>query len=147
MTDTLERHLAAAAANDIDALMTTLAPDVELVSPLSARMVFRETSDLRVLMSLIYGSLRDVRWHDRVGDGDVRVVTGQARIGGVTRTEATVFELAADGRIRRIRPHIRPWLALTVDALVVGPKLWHNPGVVARALRSPGVMLAPAPPQ
>ena len=46
-----------------------------------------------------------------------------------------VFELDADGRIRRISPHLRPWLALTLFALVLGPKVGRRPGVMWRALR------------
>lgn len=136
MSDVVERYLSAASANDVDALMQTLSPHAELVSPLSGRMVFRGSRDLRVLMTVIYGSLREMRWQDLVGDGSVRVATGSARVGPVRRTEATVFELGGDGLIRRIRPHIRPWLALTVDAVVVGPKFYRHPGVVLRALRA-----------
>jgi hypothetical protein len=46
-----------------------------------------------------------------------------------------VFELAPDGRIRRIGPHLRPWLALTVFAARLGPKVARRPGVIGRALR------------
>ena len=46
-----------------------------------------------------------------------------------------VFELATDGRIRKISPHLRPWLALTLFALLLGPKIGIHPGVVLRALR------------
>ena len=65
----------------------------------------------------------------------VRVVIGDGRIGPLTLGDAMVFELAEDGRIRRIRPHLRPWLALTLLALVLGPKLARHPGVLMRALR------------
>jgi hypothetical protein len=50
-------------------------------------------------------------------------------------TDAMVFELAPDGRIRKISPHLRPWLALTVFAAVLGPKVARRPGSVRRALR------------
>lgn len=89
--DALDRYLAASSANDIDALMGTLAPDAEVFSPISGRMVFRGHDDLR--------------------------------------------ELADDGRIKTIRPHLRPWLALTLFALVLGPKVARHPGIVLRALR------------
>jgi hypothetical protein len=46
-----------------------------------------------------------------------------------------IFELASDGRIDRIRPHLRPWLALTVFALMLGPRVARHPGLVWRALR------------
>ncbi|UYM07418.1 nuclear transport factor 2 family protein [Solicola gregarius] len=136
VTDVVERYLAAAQAVDIDALLDTLAPEPELVSPLSGRMVFRGTDDLRVLLAAVYGSLTGLRWHERIVDGDRVVVTGEARIGPVTRSDVTVFEIS-DGRIARIRPYVRPWFALTVDAVVVGSRMLRHPGVILRALRGP----------
>jgi hypothetical protein len=134
---TIDRYLAAARANDIDALLETLADDPELVSPLSARMVFRGRDDLRVLLCIVYGSLRGVSWQEPVRDGNRCVVLGESRVGPAHRYDVTVFELAEDGRIQRIRPFVRPWLALSVDALVVGPKMALHLGVVWRALRKP----------
>ena len=130
----MERYRAASEANDIDALMGTLADDVELASPISGRRVFRGRDDLRVLLDAVYGSLRGLRWTERVGDGASQVLVGEARVGPFQMTDAMVFDLAADGKIRRIRPHLRPWLALTVLALILGPKVGRHPGVVRRAL-------------
>ncbi|MGD1058786.1 MAG: nuclear transport factor 2 family protein [Solirubrobacteraceae bacterium] len=131
----VDRYLAAAQANDIDALVETLAGDPELLSPLSGRMVFRGRDDLRVLLKVVYGSLRGVSWQPPVYDGNVCVVLGESRVGLAHRYDVTVFEFADDGRIQRIRPFVRPWLALTVDALVVGPKMALHLGVVWRSLR------------
>jgi hypothetical protein len=50
-----------------------------------------------------------------------------------------VFDLAEDGRIRRIWPHLRPWLALTLFAVIVGPKLARRPDVIRRALSQSSV--------
>ena len=47
-----------------------------------------------------------------------------------------MLELGPDGRITRIRPHLRPWLSLSVFALVIAPKLLAHPGVLWRALRA-----------
>ena len=135
--DAVDRYLAAAQSNDIDALVETLADDPELVSPLSGRMVFRGREDLRVLLRVVYGSLRGASWQAPVRDGNRCVVLGESRVGPAHRYDVTVFELADDGRIQRIRPFVRPWLALTVDALVVGPKMALHLGVVWRALRKP----------
>ncbi len=135
MEDAIARYRAASAANDIGPLVETLAPDVELFSPISGRAVFRGKEDLRVLLGAVYGSLTGLRWHREVGDGSVRVVIGEARVGPLKMTDAMVFELAPDGRIRRITPHLRPWLALTVFALILGPKVGRHPALVLRALR------------
>jgi hypothetical protein len=114
--------------------METLSPDVEVVSPISGRMVFRGHDDVRILLKAVYESLNDLHWTQAVGDGEQRVVLGQMRVGRVRMTDAMVFELAPDGRIRRISPHLRPWLALTLFAALLGPKVARHPGVVRRAL-------------
>jgi hypothetical protein len=133
----VDRYLVAARSNDIEALVETLADDPELISPLSGRMVFRGREDLRVLLRVVYGSLRDASWQTPVRDGNRCVVLGESRVGLAHRHDITVFELADDGRIQRIRPFVRPWLALTIDALVVGPKMALHLGVVWRSLRKP----------
>lgn len=131
------RYRAAFEANDIDGVVQTLAANAELVSPLSGRMVFRGREDVSLLLSAVYGSLHDFRWYEEVGDENIRVVFGEGRIGPLKLGDAMVLELADDGLIRRIRPHLRPWLAFTLFALVLGPKVGRHPGVVLRALRRP----------
>lgn len=118
--------------------MSALAGDVEVVSPISGRMVFRGLEDVEVLLAAVYGSLKDLRWTQTLGEGEHRVVLGKTRIGPAWMTDAMVFELNSDGRISRISPHLRPWLALTLFALVLGPKVARRPGVVLRALRGHG---------
>jgi len=136
MDDAIERYCAASEANDIDALMETLAPGAELVSPISGRMVFRGEKDMRILLTAVYGSLKGWRWGERVGgEGTTRVILGEGKIGPVKLGDAMVLELAEDGRIQRVRPYLRPWLGLTVFAMLLGPKVALHPGLVLRALR------------
>ena len=111
-----------------------LAPDAELVSPLSGRMVFRGTEDLRVLLTAVYGGMTGLRWREEFGDARHRLLIGDGRVGPLRMSDAMVFDLADDGRIRRIRPHLRPWLAVTLFALILGPKVARRPGVFLRAL-------------
>jgi hypothetical protein len=122
-------------ANDIDGIVATLAPNAELHSPLFARMVFRGHDDLRVLLGAVYGSLSNLVWREVIGEGATRVAVSDARIAGVTITDAMVLELDDSGLIVRIRPHLRPWLAITLFALLLGPKIARHPGVLRRALR------------
>nr|WP_205623025.1 nuclear transport factor 2 family protein [Sciscionella marina] len=137
MEDAVARFRAASVANDIDGMVATLSSDAELVSPLSGRMVFRGAEDLRVLLAAIYGRLSRLQWHAELGDGELRVVVGQARIGALRLDDAMVLRLAADGRIRSITPHLRPWLAVTLLALRVAPAVVRHPVIVRRALRRP----------
>ncbi len=135
--DAIARYRAATEAKDLDGIMATLAPDAELVSPISGRMVFRGIDDLRVLLAAVYiSSLRGLRWEAESGDGQLRVVIGQGKLGPFTVGDAMVFELDDLGMIRRIRPHLRPWLALTAFAFALGAQLAPHPGVIRRALRA-----------
>ncbi|MGV0813214.1 nuclear transport factor 2 family protein [Mycolicibacterium boenickei] len=134
-TDSVAAFCEATRTNDLDALIATLAPNAELISPLSGRMVFRGHEDLRLLLGAVYGGLRDLTWHEVIGDSPTRVAISDGRVAGLTITDALVFELDGNGQIRRLRPHLRPWLPTTVFALLLGPKIARHPGVLRRALR------------
>jgi len=136
MDDAITRYRAASQANDIDALMATLSPNVEVVSPISGSMVFRGGDDVRFLLSAVYGCIRGLRWTSQLSAGASSVLVGEGRVAGIALTDAMVFELAADGRIARISPHLRPWLALTLFALVLGPRVARRPSAVWRALKA-----------
>jgi len=129
------RYRTASETNDMDGLLATLAPDVELISPLSGRLVFRGHDDLRILLGAVYGDMKGLRWREEVGDGATRVVLGDGTIGPFKLADAMVCELDTDGRIRTIRPFLRPWLAVTFFALRLGPKIGRHPGVLLRAAR------------
>jgi SnoaL-like domain len=75
-TDAVAAFCEAAVVNDVDGMVATLAPDVELVSPLSGHTVFRGREDLRVLLDAVFGSLRGVHWQDFVGAGSTRAIRG-----------------------------------------------------------------------
>jgi hypothetical protein len=134
--DAVARFRAGSEANDMDQLVTALAPSVELISPISGRMVFRGPDDLRVLLGAVYGTIKGLRWTEEVGDEHTRVVIGDCRVGPLRLGEAMILDLAPDGQIERIRPHLRPWLPLTLFALLLGPKVARNPGLVWRGLHS-----------
>lgn len=134
MDDAVSRYLSASEAADVEGIGRTLAAEVELVSPISGRMTFRGRDDVLFLLGEVYGTLKDLRWTETIGEGPRRVALAQARLGGVRMSDAMVLELGADGLIRRIAPHLRPWLALTLFAVVLGPKVGRRPALVRRAL-------------
>jgi hypothetical protein len=135
--DAVAEYRAASEANDLDRFMDTLAPDAELVSPLLAHGVIRGRHDLRLLFAAVYGSLSELRWTDAIIDGERGCMIAKARLGPFKIDDAMVFELDPDGRIKRLRPHLRPWLASTWFALAVGAKMARHPGVIWRAARRP----------
>ncbi|GGN69473.1 nuclear transport factor 2 family protein [Nocardia rhizosphaerihabitans] len=132
-TDTVARFRRATADNDIPALLDTLTEDAELFSPVSGRLVFRGRADLAPLLTLVYRAINDLRWTDTIGSDDTRILLGEARLGPFRMTEAMVLDLAPDGRIQRLRPHLRPWLAITAVALWLGPTMLRYPAIVRRA--------------
>jgi hypothetical protein len=80
--------------------------------------------------------MKGLRWREEVGDGATRVVLDDGTVGPFTLADAMVCELDTDGRIRRIRPYLRPWLALSFLALRLAPKIGRHPGVLLRAART-----------
>jgi hypothetical protein len=135
MDDAIATYREASEANEVDRLLGVLAPDAEVVSPLSGRMVFRGTKDLRVLLGAVYSTTRGMRWTEEVGEGAARVLIGEFKVGPLRMTDAMAFDLGSDGRIRRIRPHLRPYLGTTLFAMSLGLKVGIHPGVLLRALR------------
>jgi hypothetical protein len=117
------------------ALAATLAADIEVPSPLSGNLLFRGRDDVRFLLGQVYATVSQVRWAQPIGEGATRLAVSEARIGGLRIDDAMLFELDDSGLIRRISPHLRPWLATTVFALMIGPKAARRPGMLARALR------------
>lgn len=132
----VERYRDATERNDIDALMPTFAPDVELISPLSGRMVFRGAEDIRLLATAVYSTLSDLRWSESSGSGPHRaLLVGTAKVGPLRLGDVTLLELRDDGLIQVIRPYLRPWLATTLFALILGTRLARRPSVLWRALK------------
>ncbi len=135
MDDAIAVYREASEANDLDRLLPTLTPDCEVISPISGRMVFRGAKDLRVLLAAVYSTTRGMRWTEEVGDGAARVLIGEFTVGPLRMTDAMAFDLAPDGKIRRIRPHLRPLLGTMLFAAILGLKVGAHPGVVLHALR------------
>lgn len=135
MDDAIHRYQSACRARDIPGMVETLTPDAELVSPISGRLVFRGADDVGILLSAVYAYITDFRWTAALGDGSVRVGIGEGKLGPLTFGDVMVTELAEDGSIRRLTPHVRPWLTLTLLAVLLVPRLARHPGLVVRALR------------
>lgn len=130
------RFLAAVAAGDLDGVIDTMTENAEMVTPLSNRAVILGRDDLRAVFAAFLPVLsQDLNWRFRVGSADKIVAVADARIGGVHVEDAMLIERDTDGRIRRVTPHVRPWLGLTMSALVMGPRLMKHPGVLRRAMQ------------
>lgn len=90
---------------------------------------------MAALLSTVYGMLREVRWEPPVGDGGQRLAVAEARVGPLRIGDAMVFELDGEGRIARVRPHLRPLLATILFSLMIAARVARTRGLLIRALR------------
>lgn len=108
VSDVISQFRTATEAGDVAGFMGLIHPQAELVSPIFGRLVIRGERDLRTLFTAVYGSVKELRWVDQVGDERLVLLRGEAKIGPTRLDDAMVLELGPDRRIRRIRPHFRP---------------------------------------
>ena len=135
MIEVISRFRSATEVGDVEAVMALMHPNANLVSPIFGSFVIRGERDIRTLLTAVYGSIRELEWVDQVADERIVLLRGEARIGPAKLDDAMVLELGRDGRIQTIRPHFRPWLGMSVFALIVGAKLARHPGLFIRAVR------------
>ena len=130
-----ERGAAAAAAR-------CLAPDVEVISPLTAQFRFRGPAQVTDMLASAFEVIHDIRFHTEVGQGDTWALFYHARAGGEAVEEAQLLRLDADGLIRELTLFGRPLPALTAVMTGIGPRLLRRQRqpMLARA-----VTLATAP--
>jgi hypothetical protein len=119
----------------METLASTFAPGIELPSPLFGTFVFKGADDVRELFTAVYDLLGEVTWESPIGTDAPRVAMEHARVAGLRIDNAMHFDLDREGRILRMRPHLRPLLAVLVFAALIGPRMARHPGVVLRAIR------------
>ena len=134
--DALERYARGGETGDVALVVSAYAEDGVLRSPIAGGFAFRGHDDLRILMTEVYRVAKDPRFTLRALDGRTGMLTGTSRVWGVRLEEAFAFELDADGRVKVVTVHIRPWVGLTILALALGVRMARHPGVLWRAWRS-----------
>jgi SnoaL-like protein len=113
----------AAERRDLEALLATLAPDVVVRSPVSARLRFQGIEDARELFEMVFGALGDFTYTDEFGDEESRILVYRGRLAGHEIEEVQVLRFAADGRIRELSFFIRPLPGLAGVAARFAPLL------------------------
>ncbi|MFK4788784.1 nuclear transport factor 2 family protein [Microbacterium sp. ZW T5_56] len=139
----LDSWIAAGREHDADLAASALAPNVEMVSPLTDGFVFSGPEEIRDLLSAVFEAIADYRPVSCLRDGRTAVVAGRATVRGVALEEFQHLELDEDGRITRITIAMRPLPAITAFARELGPVLARRQGNprAARTLRLAGAFL------
>lgn len=143
MSDSVAAWRAAAEAGDARAAAAALAADVELVSPLTDRFVFRGRDELEELLTSVFEIFTGIRFSAEHRDGDRVALFAAGRVGALRLEEAQQLELDAEGRIRRLSIAMRPLPALTAFQRALGPRVARRQGRpgVARLLSAAGAFL------
>jgi SnoaL-like domain len=114
---------AAVEAQDMDAALATLAPDVVFHSP----AVFHEYRGIETvggLLRLVAQTFEDFRYTDELaGDGDVHALIFRARVGGRDLEGMDLLRLGPDGLVADFTVMIRPLSGLVALAQELGPKV------------------------
>ena len=133
----------AGGTGDLESAVAALAPDAELVSPLTAQFSFRGRDEISQLLDAVFEVVSDYRYErDLRGDREA-FLTVRAQVRGVEIHEVQHLELDQDGAISRITVSVRPLPALTALTRALGPALSRRQGrpAAARKLTLAGAFL------
>src|SRR5690349_6398010 len=114
---------AAGENGDAAAAGACLAPDVELISPLTGKFRFQGPAEVTEVLSAAFEVIHGIRYHTEVGDGDVRALFYYGVAGREPLEEAQLLRLDGAGLIRELTLFGRPMPALTEVMAGIGPRL------------------------
>lgn len=126
--ETVAAWRAAAERGDAEGAVRCLAPDVEVISPLTAQFRFRGREQVGEMLAAAFEVLSDIRFHTSVGTGDARALFFHARTSREEVEEAQLLRLDADALIRELTLFGRPLPALTTVMRDIGPRLLRRQG-------------------
>ena len=119
---------AAFEARDFDGVRNALSPDVVLHSPITSSFRFEGRDEVAPLLESVRGVFTDLRYLHEFGDGDVRVLVFDARVGAQQIQGTDIMRLDEQGRVSEIRVFVRPLAGLTAFAAVLAPRLARRRG-------------------
>jgi hypothetical protein len=120
---TIAAWRAAGENGDATAAAATLAPDVQVISPLTASFRFHGPAQVMDMLASAFEVIHDIRFHTEVGDGQVWALFYHARAGREAVEEAQLIRLDEQDRIRELTLFGRPLPALTTVMAGIGPRL------------------------
>jgi hypothetical protein len=133
---------AAGESGDATAAGACLAPEVELISPLTEQFRFHGPAQVIDVLAAAFEVISEINYHTEVGTGETRALFYYGRVGGRPLEEAQLLRLNADGLIRELTLFGRPLPALTDVMAGIGPRLLRRQRQ-PRLARLVGVATAP----
>jgi hypothetical protein len=120
---TIAAWRAAGENGDATAAARCLAPDVQVISPLTAQFRFHGPAQVTDMLAAAFEVISEIRFHTEVGDGDTWALFYHARAGREAVEEAQLLRLDGNGLIRELTLFGRPLPALTAVMAGIGPRL------------------------
>ena len=133
------RFCAAMEAGDAFGAVQALSPDAVLHSPITLGIEFCGREQLRELFEDVLAVVSQPRYTEEIGDGDVRVIVGEGRVGAQRLHETILVRLDDAGLIRELTLYVRPLPGLASLAAALGPRVAGRRGR-ARGLAAAAMM-------
>src|ERR1700676_5320974 len=83
---------------DFDGVANALSPDVVLHSPITSSFRFEGRDEVAPLLQSVRGVFTDLRYLHELGDGDVRVLVFEARVGRQQVQGTDIMRIDEQGR-------------------------------------------------
>jgi ketosteroid isomerase-like protein len=127
---------AAGERGDAMAAAACMAPDVTVISPLTAQFRFHGRDQARDMLSAAFEVISDIRFHTETGDANTRALFYHAHAGNQALEEAQLLRLDAAGQIAELTLFGRPLPGLTAVMAQIGPRLLQrqNRSTLARVI-------------
>jgi hypothetical protein len=109
-------------AQDIDAMVAALTPDVEFHSPV-AHKPFVGHDAVRGLFKALFETFEDFHYTDEMGDGDTHALVFRAHVGDKQLQGIDLLRLNDDGLIYEFTVLIRPASGLMALGQAMAPKV------------------------
>jgi hypothetical protein len=126
--ETVAAWRAAVESGDAEAAAQALAPDVTVVSPLTAQFRFHGRQQAQDMLAAAFEVIGDIRCHTEVGEGRTRALFCHGRVGRENIEEAQLLRLAENGLIQELTLFGRPLPGLTAVMADIGPRLLNRQG-------------------
>jgi len=124
-------------SRDFDGVARALAPDVQLHSPITASFSFEGRDQVASLLETVRGVFDELHYIHDFGEGNVRVLVFEARVGRERIQGTDTLLLDDHGLVRDINVFIRPLAGLVGFAATLAPQLagrngrWRSSAVAA----------------
>lgn len=131
--DVVTRWCRAGERGEADLAAELLAPDVQLVSPLTDQFRFHGPEQIRMLLESVFAVVDGLQFHTRLDGEDASALFYRGRIGTQPLDEAQLLRLDEGARIREITLFGRPLPALTGVMSALAGRMARHQGRPGRA--------------